>query len=210
MVKDIQAEDLYQLKKTNKQVIVDVRSPQEFQEATIPGSINIPLFSDQERAEVGTIYKQQGPEAAKEKGLAISKKLPDFIGEFKKLDAPITVFCWRGGMRSKTAATVLGLMGIEANRLSGGIRAYREWTVDLLNHFDLKPKLLVLNGYTGNGKTILLERLAAKGYPVIDLEKIAGHRGSIFGHIGMTLLINDRLIIIYSKNYLIWSTSPTY
>ncbi|WP_035720686.1 rhodanese-like domain-containing protein, partial [Gracilibacillus boraciitolerans] len=70
MVKDIQAEDLYQLKKTNKQVIVDVRSPQEFQEATIPGSINIPLFSDQERAEVGTIYKQQGPEAAKEKGLA--------------------------------------------------------------------------------------------------------------------------------------------
>ncbi|GAE94068.1 selenophosphate-dependent tRNA 2-selenouridine synthase [Gracilibacillus boraciitolerans JCM 21714] len=71
----------------------------------------------------------------------------------------------------------------------------------------MKPKLLVLNGYTGNGKTILLERLAAKGYPVIDLEKIAGHRGSIFGHIGMTLLINDRLIIIYSKNYLIWSTS---
>lgn len=185
MIEDIQADELYQLKTNNNHVLVDVRSPKEYQEATIPGSVNIPIFSDQERAVVGTIYKQKGPEAAKEKGLEIfSKKLPDFIREFKKIDMQATVFCWRGGMRSKTAATVLGLMGIEVQRLSGGIRAYREWTVERLNQFEMKPELFVLNGYTGSGKTILLDRLKAKGYPVIDLEKLAGHRGSIFGHIG--------------------------
>lgn len=186
MFQDISLADLLKLQKEGNHSIVDVRSPKEFKEATIPGSINIPVFDNEERTEVGTIYKQVGPEAAKERGLEIfSKKLPSFIAAFKQIDTPLTVFCWRGGMRSKTAATVLDLMGIHANRLAGGIRSYRHWVVSELEKETFHPKLYVLNGYTGTGKTKILSRLAEKGYPVIDLEGMAGHRGSIFGHIGM-------------------------
>src|SRR5699024_10694034 len=105
-----------------------------------------------------------------------SAKLPDFIEQFNKINTPMTVFCWRGGMRSKTAATVLDLMGIHANRLYGGIKSYRQWVVHELKKQDFPPNLYVLNGYTGSGKTIILQKLATKGYPVIDLEKLAGHR----------------------------------
>ncbi|CQR45923.1 tRNA 2-selenouridine synthase [Paraliobacillus sp. PM-2] len=186
MFEDIKPEVFYQRKTQQHHTIVDVRSPKEFHESTIPGSINIPVFSNEERAAVGTIYKQEGPEAAKQKGLAIfSKKLPNFITSFQKIDTPITVFCWRGGMRSKTAATVVDLMGMQVSRLTGGIRAYREWTVQLLDKLDFLPELMVLNGHTGNGKTIILERLLKEGYPVINLEQMAGHRGSIFGQIGL-------------------------
>lgn len=165
---------------------VDVRSPGEFNEATMPGSLNIPIFNDEERALVGTLYKQVGKEVATEKGLEIfSAKLPSFIKSFKEIKTPITVFCWRGGMRSKTAATVLELMGIRASRLHGGIRSYRHWVVEKLAEEKFAPTFIVLNGYTGCGKTVLLKKLAEKGYPTIDLEGLAGHRGSIFGHIGV-------------------------
>ncbi|WP_144463582.1 tRNA 2-selenouridine(34) synthase MnmH [Siminovitchia fortis] len=187
MFHDITVSDLLAKKNQEPHTIIDVRSPKEFKEATIPGSINIPILNDEERAEVGTIYKQAGKEAAMEKGLAIfSIKLPEFIGEFKKIETPMTVFCWRGGMRSKTTATVLDLMGIRVNRLNGGIRSYRRWIVNYLETGRFHPELLVLNGYTGTGKTIILQKLKEKGYPVIDLEEMAGHRGSIFGQIGLT------------------------
>lgn len=186
MFQDMNVEDLMKKQQTTTHTIIDVRSPKEFNEATIPDSINIPVFNDEERAEVGTIYKQVGQEAAKEKGLEIfSEKLPDFIAAFKTIDSPKTVFCWRGGMRSKTAATVLDLMGVDVTRLSGGIRAHRHWVVERLQHEQFSPELFVLNGGTGTGKTVMLKRLADKGYPVIDLEGMAGHRGSIFGQIGM-------------------------
>ncbi|MGM0523773.1 MAG: tRNA 2-selenouridine(34) synthase MnmH [Bacillota bacterium] len=184
MFKDITPQELYNLKTSDK-VIVDVRSPKEYNDATIPGAINIPLFTDDERAEVGTIYKQEGQEAAKDRGLEIySKKLPAFINAFKQLPQPITVFCWRGGMRSKTAATVLDLMNINVNRLSGGIKAYRLWMKEQLDTVTI-PELYVLNGHTGNGKTKILQRLKKQGYPVINLEQLASHRGSIFGQIGL-------------------------
>ncbi|GIN20961.1 MAG TPA: tRNA 2-selenouridine(34) synthase MnmH [Bacillus bacterium] len=187
MFQDITVTDLIAIKEKEPHTMIDVRSPQEFQEATIPGSINIPILNNEERAEVGTIYKQVGKEAAMDRGLAIfSQKLPAFIDEFKKIETPMTVFCWRGGMRSKTAATVLDLMGIRANRLSGGIRSFRRWIVNYLDTGEFQPELLVLNGYTGSGKTLILQKLKEKGYPVIDLEGMAGHRGSIFGQIGMT------------------------
>jgi len=186
MFRDIAVEDLMNQQQDTPNTIIDVRSPKEFNEATIPGSVNIPVFSNEERVEVGTIYKQVGQEAAKEKGLEIfSNKLPEFIAAFKTIDTPKTVFCWRGGMRSKTAATVLDLMGVEVARLSGGIRAYRNWVMEQLENLDFPPDLYVLNGCTGTGKTIILQKLADMGYPMIDLEGLAGHRGSIFGQIGL-------------------------
>lgn len=195
MFKDINPQDVFDLKTAGK-TIVDVRSPKEFNDATIPGAINIPLFTDDERAEVGTIYKQQGQEAAKDRGLEIyAKKLPAFIHAFKQLPEPITVFCWRGGMRSKTAATVLDLMNINVNRLSGGIKAYRLWMKEQLKTIHI-PELFVLNGHTGNGKTKILHTLKKQGYPVINLEQMASHRGSIFGQIGLPST-NQRMFDFY-------------
>ncbi len=186
MFRDISLTDLLVAHNKGEHTLVDVRSPKEFQESTIPGSLNIPIFNDEERAEVGTIYKQVGGEEAKVRGLEIfSAKLPTFIAKFAEIETPITVFCWRGGMRSKTAATVLDLMGIQAKRLNGGIRSYRQWVVHELEDKQFLPKLFVLNGFTGSGKTVILKKLYNKGYPVIDLEGLAGHRGSIFGQIGL-------------------------
>src|SRR5699024_3875597 len=133
MFRDIAVEDLMNQQQDTPNTIIDVRSPKEFNEATIQGSVNIRVFSNEERVEVGTIYKQVGQEGAKEKGLEIfSNKLPEFIAAFKTIDTPKTVFCWRGGMRSKTAATVLDLMGVEVARLSGGIRVYCNWVIEQL------------------------------------------------------------------------------
>ncbi|PID16152.1 tRNA 2-selenouridine(34) synthase MnmH [Sporosarcina sp. P34] len=185
MVRDITLTEALELQKNHSHTLVDVRSPKEYKEATIPGSMNIPIFTNEERAEVGMLYKQVGKQAAMDHGLVIfSKKLPEFIAEFRKIDTPITVFCWRGGMRSKTAMTVLELMGIRSSRISGGIHTYRQRVIARLQE-TIKPKLLVLNGYTGSGKTKILRKLMEDGYPVIDLEGMAGHRGSIFGQIGV-------------------------
>lgn len=213
MFQDISIEDLLSLKDTGELTIIDVRSPSEFKDATIPGSINIPFFSDEERAEVGTIYKQVNPQAAKDRGLEIvSAKLPAFIKEFKELEGNKAVFCWRGGMRSRTSATVLSLMGIKAYRLDGGYRSYRNWVVDRLETINWNPVALVLNGYTGSGKTTLLQRLHEANYPVIDLEGLANHRGSIFGQIGLepnnqkkfdALLIEELLRLQHSSYVLI-------
>ncbi len=166
---------------------VDVRSPSEYREMTIPGSYNIPVFDDEERAEVGTLYKQVSKEAATERGLEIfSRKLPQIVKEFKKLEGEIVVFCWRGGMRSKAAATFLDLMGVTTSRIQGGVRAYRHWVLNELENFEIKPKAFVLNGGTGIGKTAILKELQKEGYPILDIEGLANHRGSIFGEIGLT------------------------
>lgn len=210
MFKDISPADLFELKESGH-VVVDVRSPKEFKEATIPGAINIPLFTDDERAQVGTTYKQKGQDAAKELGLEIfSKKLPSYIKKFKELNAPVTVFCWRGGMRSTTAATVTDLMNVKINRLTGGIRAYRNWMKEQLDTVPLPP-FYVLNGHTGNGKTHILRQLKAEGYPVIDLEGMARHRGSIFGQIGLepsnqrmfNLLLGEELLRYQQSPYIL-------
>lgn len=210
MFKDISPADLFELKEAGH-VVVDVRAPKEFKEATIPGAINIPLFTDDERAQVGTTYKQKGQDAAKELGLEIfSKKLPSYIKQFKELNAPITVFCWRGGMRSRTVATVTDLMNVKVNRLTGGIRAYRNWMKEQLEVLPLPP-FYVLNGHTGNGKTHILRQLKAEGYPVIDLEGMARHRGSIFGQIGLepsnqrmfNLLLGEELLRYQQSPYIL-------
>ncbi|AZN41016.1 tRNA 2-selenouridine(34) synthase MnmH [Paenibacillus albus] len=210
MFQDIAIEDLSALRQAGSLVTIDVRSPSEYADATIPGSLNIPLFNDEERAEIGTIYKQVSVQAAKERGLEIaSAKLPAFIKEFSQIPGKKAVFCWRGGMRSKTSATVLDLMGIRTYRIEGGYRAYRQWVVSRLEELELTAPAYVLHGNTGTGKTAILRKLQEQSYPVLDIEHLAGHRGSIFGNIGMKshnqktfdALFSDELIRLESAPY---------
>ncbi|WNQ09817.1 tRNA 2-selenouridine(34) synthase MnmH [Paenibacillus aurantius] len=185
MFQDITIEELLEKQRKGELTVVDVRSPSEYEEGTIPGSLNRPLFDDEERREIGTLYKQVSVDAAKERGLEIvARKLPEFVKELDAMDNRKAVFCWRGGMRSRTAATLLSLYGARVYRLQGGIRAYRQWVVKTLEEFKLDQTCIVLNGHTGTGKTVILSKLAEQGYPVLDLEELAGHRGSIFGQIG--------------------------
>ena len=171
-------------------LFIDTRSPAEFEQGHIPGAINVPLLENDERAIVGTLYKQIGPESAKIKGLEIvSGKLALMVGQIADLlksrpQATLVVYCWRGGMRSKSLLTILELMGIQGSQLQGGYKMYRRHVQDCLAKFSIQPQLFILCGSTGVGKTTLLQILATKGYPVIDLEGLANHRGSAFGHVG--------------------------
>lgn len=166
-----------------------MRSPKEFADGSIPGAINIPLFSDAERAEIGTIYCHDSPDNAKMRGLSlVAPKLPAMVAKIKRLTEsrrPVVVYCWRGGMRSKSITSVLELMDIEAYQLEGGYKAFRHYVLDRLSSFPFKPIVYVLCGSTGVGKTAVLRKLQARGLPVLDLERLANHRGSIFGPIGL-------------------------
>ena len=186
MVEDITVEQFVALLAKGDITPIDVRSPGEFVEGTVPGSVNVPLFDDEERKEIGIIYKQTSVAAAKERGLElVAAKLPSYIRELQSLPGRKAMFCWRGGMRSKTSATLLSLLEGKVYRVQGGIRAYRRWVVETLRTWEWTTPLVVLNGYTGTGKTKLLRSLHAKGYPVLDLERLAAHRGSIFGGVGL-------------------------
>lgn len=165
--------------------IIDVRSPGEFDKGHIPGATNIPLFNNEERAHVGTVYKQNSREAAIEVGYTyVNPKLQAFIDDSLKV-APtkqVIVHCWRGGMRSKSFAQHLSDNGFDDVRLVvGGYKAYRNHVLD---GFALPSKLRILGGYTGSGKTQILKELKQRGHQVIDLEGIAHHKGSAFGAIG--------------------------
>jgi tRNA 2-selenouridine synthase len=187
MFQDLSLDELSELRQKKELVTIDVRSPSEYQDATIPGSLNIPLFDDDERAEIGTLYTQVSAQAAKERGLEIvSAKLPSFIKQFSHIPGKKAVFCWRGGMRSKTTATVLSLMGIHVYRLEGGFRAHRKGVIKALDELIVTPPAIVFHGNTGSGKTTILRILRERGYPVLDFEEMAGHRGSVFGNIGLT------------------------
>ena len=171
-------------------LFIDTRSPSEYEQGHIPGAVNVPLLEDDERAIVGTLYKQLGQEEAKQRGLEIvSGKLADLVKKVASLMAnspssSLVVYCWRGGMRSRSVLTILELMGIAGRQLIGGYKAYRHYVQEKLASFPLHPKMIVLCGSTGVGKTSVLQLLAEEGYPVIDLEKLANHRGSAFGQVG--------------------------
>ncbi len=186
MHKTITIEDVLRL---DQPIYIDMRSPSEFSIGHIIGAINIPIFSDDERIEVGTLYRQKGIEHAKERGLSIaSAKLPEIVTQIRNLyktGRPIIVYCWRGGMRSKSIVTILNLMGIQALQLIGGYKAHRRYVLDRLTDFHINPQIIVLCGSTGVGKTSLLQLLKEKNIPIIDLEKLANHRGSVFGQIGL-------------------------
>ena len=174
-------------------IIIDVRSPAEYEHAHIPGALNLPLFDNDERAMIGTTYKKQSREAAIKAGLPLfgNKMLPmietveSWMAAAQKenhLTKPtLYVHCWRGGMRSAAVAWLLDLYGYKVIQLTGGYKAYRNW---VLEQFTIPYSLKVLGGYTGSGKTEILHALQEKNYSVIDLEGLAHHKGSAFGAIG--------------------------
>ncbi|MFM2394386.1 MAG: tRNA 2-selenouridine(34) synthase MnmH, partial [Bacteroidota bacterium] len=173
-------------------IIVDVRSPTEYDHAHMPNAINIPLFSDIERSEIGTLYKKNSKKAAIKKGLEYySVKMRAMIEQLENLYAslfldvdedPVFIYCWRGGMRSGAVSWLFDLYGFEVYTLTGGYKAYRNWVIQ---QFGLSYNLKIIAGNTGVGKTKYLSELCAKGMKVIDLERLASHKGSAFGSINM-------------------------
>jgi tRNA 2-selenouridine synthase len=182
--------------------VIDVRSPAEYKHAHIPGAFSLPLFSDEERAIVGTAYKQESREAAIKHGLDFfgpgMKKMVEEAEEKvrihglknkQKEDATenskiILIYCWRGGMRSAAVAWLLDLYGFKVFTLAGGYKKFRNY---VLETFSFPYQIKILGGYTGSGKTGVLKTLRNSGEAVIDLEDIAKHKGSAFGNIGMPL-----------------------
>jgi tRNA 2-selenouridine synthase len=173
----------------NNLLFVDTRSPSEYVKGHIPGAYNLPILEDDERCIVGTLYKKEGPEEARRAGLEIvSGKLPKIVNTIQSLQntgTEIVIYCWRGGMRSRSIVTVLQLMGVNARQLLGGYKAYRKYIQDSLATMDIRPQIIVLCGSTGVGKTTILNSLEKRGYPVLDLEALANHRGSAFGQVGL-------------------------
>lgn len=166
-------------------VVLDVRSPSEYTHGHIPGALSFPLFSDEERAAVGTVYKQKSKELAMELGLEyVGPKMAGFVRQAKKL-APhrqLAVHCWRGGQRSGSMAWLLRQAGFDVVTLEGGYKNYRRAVLDGFS--EVKFPLLILGGRTGTGKTKVLWALQNLGEQVLDLERLANHKGSAFGFIG--------------------------
>jgi len=166
--------------------ILDVRSPGEYIRGHIPGAISFPLFTDTERSEIGTLYKQSGRVAAVLRGLEITgPRMAEMVTQahfFAGLDKSVRLYCWRGGMRSHALAWLLSTAGFRVQVLEGG---YKSWRNYILQVFQRKYNFLVLGGYTGTGKTIILNGLKHRGHQTLDLEALASHKGSSFGSLGM-------------------------
>jgi tRNA 2-selenouridine synthase len=165
--------------------LVDARSEGEFAQSHIPGAINIPILNNAERIQVGTLYKQAGPEKATLKGFELVGPRFHLIQRETLRNFPnkkVMLYCWRGGMRSQILSWLLTQVGFEVYRLAGGYKTYRTFTFNEVR----KPyPLLVLGGKTGAAKTVLLQKLKERGEQVVDLEGLANHKGSSFGAIGL-------------------------
>ncbi len=193
-VQKINIEDF--INQTATGIIIDVRSPAEFDHAHIPTAQNLPLFSNEERAIIGTTYKKQSREAAIKAGLPLFgnkmlgmiETVESWMSEKQKNNASakptIYIHCWRGGMRSAAVAWLLDVYGYKVIQLTGGYKAYRNW---VLAQFNILYSCKVLGGYTGSGKTEILQELQKRKYSVIDLEGLAHHKGSAYGAIGQAI-----------------------
>ncbi len=168
--------------------IIDVRAPAEFAEDHLPGAVSLPVLDDDERARVGTIYKQVSPFSARKIGAALVAKnaslhlqgpLADKGGGWRPL-----VYCWRGGQRSGSFATILGQIGWRVETLVGGYKTWRGLVVHEVYDTPVRAPVVVLDGNTGSAKTEVLNLLPGFGVQVIDLEGLARHRGSLFGAMG--------------------------
>lgn len=177
--------DLADLNKLPFDQIIDVRSASEFAKDHLPGAINLPVLDDDERAKVGTIYVQESRFRARKIGAALVARnaahhlenaLVDKDGGYQPL-----VYCWRGGQRSGSFATILKQVGWRVQLLDGGYRSYRRLVSKALYDTEFPARIVILAGNTGTAKTELLGRLRDLGTQVIDLEGLAQHRGSLFG-----------------------------
>ncbi len=165
--------------------VFDVRSPAEFEKGHMPGAVNLPLFSNEERSQVGTLYVQRGSNEAMLRGLEIIGPKMKRLVEQAVSQAPgkeVLLYCWRGGMRSNSMAWLFNTTGMKAFALEGGYKSYRAYA---RGYFEKPLNLVVIGGMTGSGKTRVLEAIAGKGEQVVHLEELASHKGSVFGHLGM-------------------------
>lgn len=190
----------------NRLPLVDVRTPAEYAQGHIPGAVNVPIFSNEERIEVGTTYKQVGREPAILLGFElVGPKWADLIRRCLEIapDKKIAVHCWRGGMRSGALAWALSFYGFKVYQLKGGYKAFRAWTRTQL---EASRELRILGGKTGSGKTELLQHLKAAGHQVIDLEALAQHKGSSYGTMNNTLVQPSQE---HFENLLAWELHQT-
>lgn len=164
-------------------VFIDVRSPGEYEADHIPNSVNVPLFDNHERSEIGILYKNAGQDKAILRGTDIvGSKLGRIIEDINVYrDNNIVINCFRGGMRSESLTSLLNSLGFSVFQLSGGYKEYRRYVRESLSRIALPPKVFILQGFTGVGKTHILNRLPNS----VDLEGMAGHRSSVFGGIGL-------------------------
>jgi len=165
--------------------IVDVRTSAEYSQGHIPRAINVPIFTNEERAIIGTIYKNANPEAAKLEGLNfVGPKMQTIAKMLMKiaLNKTLIIHCWRGGLRSASIAWLGDFVGLKTYIIKGGYKAYRSYI--RMDWFNFK-NIYVLGGLTGVGKTDILNILSSKGVQFLDLESFASHKGSAFGAIGM-------------------------
>ncbi|MBF0195767.1 MAG: tRNA 2-selenouridine(34) synthase MnmH [Magnetococcales bacterium] len=164
--------------------LIDVRSPSEYIQGHIPGAVSLPLFTDDERCQVGTTYKQIGAKEAFQMGLDfVGPKMSYFVSKGEKLSCnnKVNIYCWRGGKRSQSIGWLLQQAGLHVNVLQGGYKSYRQQAMQQLSE---PAKIIVIGGGTGSGKTEILKQLQHLGEQVLDLEGLANHRGSAFGGIG--------------------------
>jgi len=164
--------------------VIDVRSPGEFQKGHIPGAYNIPLFDNEERARVGTTYVKIGKEPAIDLGKQIAGEKTDYYLDALRdvaTEKQILLHCWRGGMRSSKIAAFYADAGYKVFLLEGGYKAYRGY---IRKQFTSGRTIFMIGGYTGSGKTAILHEISRLGHQVIDLEALANHKGSNFGHLG--------------------------
>lgn len=168
--------------------LIDVRTPLEFAEDHIPGAHNVPLLTNEERVEVGTIYKQVGPVEARRRGLELTcSRFYAMVEQIISSSAgkPIVVYCWRGGLRSHSVTLLVKACGMPASQLAGGYKSFRSHVIDYFDRCDFHSPLIVMHGMTGTGKTTFINGLNHEQWATIDLEGIACHRGSAFGALGM-------------------------
>lgn len=169
-------------------ILIDVRSEGEYADGTIPGALNISLLNNEERARVGTEYKNTGPHSARLVGFELVKpKIHEIIKKYDQnvsADKNVVIFCWRGGYRSKIMAHILDALDYNVYRIIGGYKAYRR-LVNAYLESPLPHKAVVFHGLTGVGKTLVLKGLADKGLQILDIEAMAVHRGSVYGKVGL-------------------------
>lgn len=181
--------DLDELEALEDPLLVDVRSPSEHAEDHLPGAINLPVLTDEERDRVGTLYHRDSTRRARRVGAGlICRHVPDLLEAIERRHEsgrPVVVYCWRGGQRSASLAVILDRIGYPTYRLAGGYKAYRKRVHDYLRNGRWATPVVAVYGLTGSGKTRLLAHLARRGTSTLDLEDAAGHRGSTFGDLGL-------------------------